>query len=236
VGLKTNEPPVADAGQDQEVDCTSAAGAAVTLDGTLSSHPDADDVLTYLWSAPDGIVFDDETGPTPTATFPFGITSVTLTVSDSAETASDTVDITVFDDVPPSVRIVPSIGNLWPPNQRMEIVGVTVRASDDCTAPGELVLQSVMVSSSEPDDSTGDGAFTGDVAGFDGFTAPVDVTSAFAWDSATLSFEGDVALRAERMGNGRGRTYTITATVADGSGNATSVSTTVVVPHSRGKK
>jgi hypothetical protein len=236
VGLKTNEPPVADAGQEQELDCTSSAGAAVTLDGTLSSDPNENDVLTYLWSAPDGIVFDDETSPTPTATFPIGVTSVTLTVSDSAETSSDTVDITVIDDVLPSVAIAPSLGNLWPPNQRIEVIGVSIPASDDCSAPDSLVLQSVEVSSNEADDSTDDGDFVGDVAGVDGFTAPVDVTSAFAWNPATLSFEGDVALRAERKGNGSGRTYTIMATVTDGSGNATSVTTTVVVPHSHGKK
>lgn len=236
VGLKTNEPPVADAGADQEVDCSSSAGAAVMLDGTLSSDPDEDDVLTYLWSAPDGVVFDDPTSPTPTAMFPIGVTSVTLTVSDSAETASDTVEVTVIDDVPPSVRIAASLGNLWPPNQRIEVILVSVNAADDCTATGALVLQSVLVTSSEPDDSTGDGSFAGDVAGGDGFTAPVDVTSAFAWDPVTSSFEGDLPLRAERKGNGSGRTYTILATVTDGAGNATSVSTTVVVPHSRGKK
>ncbi|HEX5011733.1 MAG TPA: hypothetical protein VFY71_15175 [Planctomycetota bacterium] len=236
VGLKTNEPPVANAGADQTVDCTSSAGAAVTLDGTASSDPNENDVLTYLWSGPDTVVFDDPTSPTPTATFPIGVTSVTLTVSDSAETASDTVDVVVIDDVPPFVRIAASLGNLWPPNQRLEVIGVSVLASDDCSEPDSLQLQSVLVSSNEPDDSTGDGSFAGDVAGADGFSAPVDVTSDFAWNPLTASFEGSVDLRAERKGNGAGRTYTITATVTDGFDNATSVTTTVVVPHSRGKK
>jgi hypothetical protein len=231
----TNEPPVADAGKDLEVHCTSPAGAAVQLDGTASFDPDGD-MLSWLWSAPKGVVFDDATSPMPKATFPIGVSTVMLTVSDSAETSSDSVEIMVFDDVLPSVSIKPSLSDLWPPNHRIEDVGVSIPASDDCTAPGALVLQSVKVSSSEPDDSTEDAEFVGDVAGADGSVAAVDVTSAFVWNPASLSFEGVVGLRAERDGDGSGRTYTITATVADGSGNATSVTTTVVVPHSRGKK
>jgi|GEM_PF-5283471 len=231
----TNEPPVADAGPDQLVDCTSAEGADVTLDGTMSSDPD-DDPLAWLWSAPAGIVFDDDTSATPTATFPIGVTVVTLTVSDDAETATDAVEITVFDDQLPTVAIAPSLGDLWPPNHRIETIGLSITANDNCTEPGDLVLQSVTVSSNEPDDSTGDGAFVGDVAGANGFAAAVDVTGAFSWNGTTGSFEGGIGLRAERQGDGGGRTYTITATVADGSGNTTTVTTTVVVPHSRGKK
>ena len=41
-----NAPPVANAGPDQTVECTSTAGATVTLDGTASSDSD-DDNLTY---------------------------------------------------------------------------------------------------------------------------------------------------------------------------------------------
>ena len=235
VEAPTNQPPVAVAGQDVKEHCTFPAGAEVQLDGTLSFDPDGDQ-LTYLWSAPKEIAFDDATSPTPTATFPLGVTTVMLTVSDSAETSSDSVEIMVFDDVLPSVSIKPSLGDLWPPNHRIEDISISIPASDECTEPGALVLQSVEVSSSEPDDSTEDQEFIGDAAGADGFAAPVDVTSAFAWNPLTLSFEGSVGLRAEREGDGSGRTYSIMATVLDGSGNATSVTTTVVVPHSNGKK
>jgi PKD domain len=235
VVVTANSPPVADAGPDQLVDCTSPDGADVTLDGTQSFDPDGD-MLTYVWSAPAGIDFDDPTSATPTATFPIGVTVVTLTVSDEAETATDTVEITVIDDELPTVAIATSLGSVWPPNHRIEAVGFSITASDNCTDPGALELQSVTASSSESDDSTGDGAFVGDVAGADGFTAEVDVTSSFSWNGTTGAFEGAIDLRAERAGTGGGRTYTITATVADGSGNATTVTTTVVVPHSRGKQ
>ena len=39
-GTLVNQPPTARAGADQTVECTSAAGAAITLDGTSSSDPD----------------------------------------------------------------------------------------------------------------------------------------------------------------------------------------------------
>ena len=59
---------------------SSPAEAAVTLDGSPSSDPDSDP-LTFFWSAP-GITFDNPTSATPTATFPLGSTTVTLTVTD----------------------------------------------------------------------------------------------------------------------------------------------------------
>lgn len=51
--LQVNKPPVANAGQDQSVN----EGVKVTLDGTLSSDFDNDN-LTYTWIAPAGIVLD----------------------------------------------------------------------------------------------------------------------------------------------------------------------------------
>lgn len=59
-GAPTNQPPVADAGPDQVVECTVPGGTAVTLDGTESSDPD-DDPLTYLWTG----AFGSASGATP---------------------------------------------------------------------------------------------------------------------------------------------------------------------------
>ena len=56
----TNQEPVADAGANQLVVGTAAAGASVGLNGSASSDPDEGDILSYLWSAT-GITFDDET-------------------------------------------------------------------------------------------------------------------------------------------------------------------------------
>jgi len=61
-----NSPPVADAGGPYALEC-SAAYASGMLNGTGSSDPDPDDMLTYEWSAstcPDAS-FDDSTSPQP---------------------------------------------------------------------------------------------------------------------------------------------------------------------------
>ena len=101
-----NEPPSADAGEEQTVECTSTDGASVTLDGTGSSDPNVEDDITFSWTAP-GITFDDATSATPTATFPLGSTTVTLTVDDgNGETDTDTVVITVEDTIAPVITLI----------------------------------------------------------------------------------------------------------------------------------
>jgi PKD repeat protein len=93
-----NTPPIADAGPDQTVEQTSAQGAMVTLNGTGSNDPD-NDTLTCTWNWTGG----SATGATPTALFPVGNTTVTLTVSDSLANATDTVNIIVQEDKTPPV-------------------------------------------------------------------------------------------------------------------------------------
>jgi len=90
-GDRPQTPPVADAGSAQAVDQTSAAGAAVTLDGS-GSHDDDGDRLTYLWTGD----FDTATGVSLTVTLPPGQHVVTLTVSDGIDSDSDTTTITVY--------------------------------------------------------------------------------------------------------------------------------------------
>jgi hypothetical protein len=85
-----NTPPIADAGPDQSLEQTNTQGAMVTLNGTGSSDPD-NDTLTYYWNWTEG----SATGATPTALFPVGNTTVTLTVTDGQYNATDTVNIIV---------------------------------------------------------------------------------------------------------------------------------------------
>ncbi len=99
-----NLPPVADAGPDQIVEQTSALGSEVTLNGTGSSDP-YDDLLTYYWNWIGG----SATGVTPTALFPPGNTTVTLTVSDGQFNSTDKVNIIVQDTTPPVVDAGPDI-------------------------------------------------------------------------------------------------------------------------------
>jgi hypothetical protein len=93
ITVSENQPPVADAGPDQTVEQTSAQGAMVTLNGTGSSDPD-NDTLTYYWNWTGG----SATGATPTALFPVGNTTVTLTVADSQYNATDAVNVIVLAD------------------------------------------------------------------------------------------------------------------------------------------
>jgi hypothetical protein len=94
-------PPVAEAGPDQTVERTGAAGAQVTLDGSASYDPDGDP-LTYSWSWAGG---GSASGVSPAVTMPMGTTTVTLQVSDGALSDTDTVDITVEDTTAPVATV-----------------------------------------------------------------------------------------------------------------------------------
>ncbi len=90
-----NQPPVADAGPDQTVDCTSPSGAVVTLDGSGSSDPDGDP-LTFTWREDNVIIAGPTTDPSADVTLSFGDHTIELTVNDPAnETAQGEVIVTV---------------------------------------------------------------------------------------------------------------------------------------------
>lgn len=96
-----NNPPVANAGPDQTVEVGSGCMGTVTLNGSGSSDPD-EDLLAYQWTwADEGLA----TGINPAVILPLGLTTVTLTVSDSEFSDSHTVDINVVDSTPHVVGI-----------------------------------------------------------------------------------------------------------------------------------
>ena len=96
----TNAPPEADAGPDQTVPADSNCQASVMLDGSASSDDDGDP-LTYSWTGP----FSEKNEITPTVTLPLGTHTITLTVDDGIDTATDTVEITVEDVTPPQPEL-----------------------------------------------------------------------------------------------------------------------------------
>jgi hypothetical protein len=88
-----NLPPVANAGPDQAVTDADNNGENITLNGSASSDSDGT-IVSYQWSSNTGVVIP--AGATPTASFPVGVHTVTLTVTDDdGATATDTVIITV---------------------------------------------------------------------------------------------------------------------------------------------
>ncbi|MDD5723253.1 MAG: PKD domain-containing protein [Syntrophales bacterium] len=104
--LDTEGPPVADAGDDQNV----VEGATVTLDGSGSSDPDGD-IATYQWTQTGGtnVALSSPTAVSPTFTAPAfnaGGAALTfeLTVTDSTGLDdSDTCTVTVLDTEQPPV-------------------------------------------------------------------------------------------------------------------------------------
>ena len=208
----SNQPPVADAGPDQSVDCALSSGADVTLDGSGSSDPDSDP-LTYTWTG----AFGTTSGVSPTIIFLPGTYTINLTVIDgNGGTASDQVYITVIEDTtPPVIAFSLDATSLWPPNHEMVLVASGVSASDLCD---ETPVLSIEVISNEEANGKGDGNTESDS----------DVV-----DNGDGTY--DVYVRAERSGKGDGRVYTIAVTATDASGNSAMVEGTVEVQHDNGK-
>ena len=109
-GGPSNEPPVADAGAAQTVECTGPDGATVTLDGTGSSDPD--DTLTYTWTgtriSPPGGSLGPLDGETVMPILAVGTYEWTLTVTENkpgGASDTDTVTITVEDTTPPELTL-----------------------------------------------------------------------------------------------------------------------------------
>lgn len=137
---------------------------------------------------------------------------MTLTVSDGYSDDSDEVIVTVADTTPPELTVTVDPDVLWPPNHQLVDVTATVAVADVCDPSPTFSLDAV--SSSEPDNATGDGNTTGDIEGAD-----IGTTD--------LAFR----LRSERRGSGDGRTYTLRYSGSDASGNATSADIEVLAPH-----
>lgn len=203
--IPPNRPPVANAGSNQTIECTSPQGATVSLDGSKSFDPDGDRLI-YLWTG----LFGTASGQNPTVTLPLGTHTITLTVDDvMGERASATVTDKVVDTTPPTITSMTASPNtLWPPNHDMVPVQVTTTTSDKCTIAPVCAITSV--TSNELDNGLGDGDMVPD------------------WQ---ITSDLTVNLRAERSGSGSGREYKITVQCTDDSSNSSSQSVLVKVPH-----
>lgn len=142
------------------------------------------------------------------------VLSIKVTGADACSaSSSDTVQVQIVDNTPPSINVSVDPSLLWPPNHKMADVQATVIATDNCPGVG-FVLTSV--TSSEPDNGLGDGDTIGDIQ-----------------NASIGTADTVISLRAERQGGGGGRIYTITYTATDASANGAQAAAVVVVPHSR---
>lgn len=214
------EPPQARAGEDVRLECASAAGALVTLDGSASIDPDStpgtgDDIASYEWFEEFGLSSEVFLGAGAILSAPLSLGThvITLRVTDRAgETDTDDVVVEVVDTTPPAIALSLTPSLLWPPDHRMADIEARVEVSHACGAPRVLLSS---ITSNEPDDAAG----LGDEATIDDIQQAVAGAAAFRF-----------LLRAERAGSGQGRTYTVTYTAVDGSGNSATATSLALVP------
>jgi hypothetical protein len=134
MGYRTNQPPVPCTGPDQIVECASADGTPVILDGSCSSDPD-NDPLTYSWSWSGG----NASGVSPTITLPLGVTSITLIVSDGkADSEPVSYTVTVRDATPPVTQILTTTGQSGNNGWYKSDVQITLSSTDSCTGVKEV--------------------------------------------------------------------------------------------------
>jgi len=115
------------------------------------------------------------------------------------------------DSIPPALSVSPTVSSIWPPSKAMTLVGINITVADNSGG-----IPSVKLISIACDDSCNSSA---DIA-----------EAAFGTDDRSFK------LRADRKGGSKaGRTYTITYEASDVAGNKAIATTTVVVPHDRGK-
>jgi hypothetical protein len=218
--IRENQPPVADAGRDQTIECASPEGTPVILDGSGSTDPDStpgtnDDIVLFEWLV-DGNV--RAKGETVRGALKPGTTTVTLRVTDSqGATDEDEVVIDIVDTTPPRLAIVPDPDVLWPPNHKMRDVHIRFRVVDACSEPEAMDIVLLDVRSSEPPNGIGDGNTEPDIMGAD-IGRPDD----------------HIRLRAERSGPGVGRVYTLVYSATDAEGNSVRARGVVTVPHDQG--
>ena len=206
-----NTPPVANAGDNQNVECAcnTAEGTKVTLDGSGSYDVDGD-ALTYSWTGP--FIESPADGVAPTVTLEDGCPGgyvITLVVNDGTEDSEpNEVVITVVDTTPPefTFSVIPTM--LWPPNKKMVIITPSWIVSDNCDATPDVSLVSVSMNESETRSNVHNG------------------------DDIQIGEDGTIYVRAKRNRKGD-RIYTITYQAVDDSGNAAVRSATVTVPRKR---
>jgi hypothetical protein len=138
-GTLTNQPPTADAGDDETIECTSPDGAAFELDGSASFDPDGD-IRAFSWRADTRV--GPEVGFATKLTGALGVgqsQNFVLRVIDGfGQADEDATTAAVVDTTPPDV-LCNTPATLPPPNKP---ISFTATATDICTA-GAIVPELV---------------------------------------------------------------------------------------------
>jgi hypothetical protein len=129
-GDLVNQPPTADAGPDQNVECTSAGGASFALDGRGSSDHDQNLALAS-WREGSRVGPLVVNGLNAEVALGLGESkSYVLRVIDAyAQTDEDTTEVSVVDTTPPDV-VCNAPATMPPPNRP---VSFTATATDTCS-------------------------------------------------------------------------------------------------------
>jgi hypothetical protein len=219
-----NQPPVASAGEDQTIECTSPVGTQATLDGSGSNDPD-NDALIFTWSEDGNTIAGPTTDPTTVVTLSLGSHTIELLVDDgNGLTSTDEVTIEVVDTTPPVITLSDPLV-FWPPNHKYKKVDITEHVisiedlCDDGIDMSNVFIYSV--SSDEPENFLEDDG--NDIEEGDGNTLDDIIID----DSNCKT----VRLRNERHGGRNGRVYTIRVAIRDMNGNLGSSEFLVTIPH-----
>jgi len=167
--------------------------------------------VTVSFACADSLSGIDTCGPSPQIVTSEGRNQsrIGTAVDLAGNSATALVGNLNIDKTPPSISCTANPSVLWPPDNKLVSVTVSVSLSDSLSGPAGFTL--VSATSNEPDSGLGD------VQGFAAVTA---------------STSGQ--LRAQRLGSGNGRVYTLKYNGTDRAGNSATCSATVSVPHDQG--
>lgn len=213
-----NQPPVADAGHAQTLECSSHSGTLVTLNGSGSSDPDGDP-LGFEWKDENNNVVG--TTAIASVTVPLGMHLFTLKVTDPAGLSSTaTTQITVRDTTPPVIASLTADPSELRPRNKLVPVRLTVSVRDTCDANPSCKIISVVRKEDDDDKEDDDRARGHEARGSDRDD-----------DHRDWVITGDLTLELRAK---RGRVYVITVRCTDSSGNRSTKAVTVKVR--RGKE
>jgi hypothetical protein len=200
-GALVNQPPRAAAGADQNVECTSSAGATFTLDGRGTSDPDQNLALT-TWHA--GTRTGPELSRNPVLEQALGVggaeSYVLRVVDTNAQTDEDTTAAQVVDTTPPVIA---------------------------CNAPATIKPPDALISFGATATDVCDTAVTAEVIAYDCFAFTKKGRRISKLESCVVSFLGDTLAIHDIGGYGDHIQWTVRA--PDDSGNVGQTTCEVVV-------